>query len=68
MIKQLSQSTSRDSSFINSMLRIGLEEMPSNIDPELIVNVSIESGNYNLGIMLLEKMILKLMEEKKNGA
>jgi hypothetical protein len=66
LAKQLKKSTSRDPAFINALLHVSFEDPKIGLlEPELISDVSLASGNYHMGIMLLEKMILILNEIKK---
>lgn len=68
LAKQLKQTTTKDPAFINSLLHISFEDPKLGlIDPQLVAEVAIASGNYHMAIMLLEKMLLQLSEEKRRG-
>ncbi|KAJ1332682.1 hypothetical protein BSLG_008311 [Batrachochytrium salamandrivorans] len=49
--------------FIGSMLKILYDTSCTVIEPQLIATASIETGNENLGILLLEKSIQSLLSE-----
>ncbi|KAH6567348.1 hypothetical protein BASA62_006171 [Batrachochytrium salamandrivorans] len=49
--------------FIGSMLKILYDTSCTVIEPQLIATASVETGNENLGVLLLEKSIQSLLSE-----
>jgi len=67
LIKQLKTSTTKDPPFVNSLLHLCYHSTsPIKPDPLLVVDTAIQSQNFHMGIMLLEKMVMDIQNGTKD--